>query len=73
MNNETVRRVYLGGKLETSARPETSFKDKVPLLQVENLSVFYGKAQALENVSIHVHEGEFVSVVGLNGAGKTTL
>ena len=35
--------------------------------------MFYGKAQALENVSIHVHEGEFVSVVGLNGAGKTTL
>ena len=33
----------------------------------------YGKAQALESVSIHVHEGEFVSVVGLNGAGKTTL
>jgi len=35
--------------------------------------VHYGKAQALENVSIHVHQGEFVSVVGLNGAGKTTL
>ena len=34
---------------------------------------YYGKAQALENVSIHVHEGEFVSIVGLNGAGKTTL
>ena len=34
---------------------------------------YYGKAQALENVSIHVHAGEFVSVVGLNGAGKTTL
>jgi branched-chain amino acid transport system ATP-binding protein len=31
------------------------------------------KAQALECVSIHVHEREFVSVVGLNGAGKTTL
>ncbi|MGY4451663.1 ABC-type branched-subunit amino acid transport system ATPase component/ABC-type branched-subunit amino acid transport system substrate-binding protein [Bradyrhizobium sp. i1.3.1] len=73
MKNETVRRVYLGGAIETHARPETSFKDKVPLLQVENVSVFYGKAQALENVSIHVHEGEFVSVVGLNGAGKTTL
>jgi len=29
----------------------------VPLLQVENVSVFYGKAQALENVSIHVHSG----------------
>src|SRR6202051_1462610 len=73
MRNETVRRVYLGGAIETSARPETSFKDKVPLLQVENVSVFYGKAQALEDVSIHVHQGEFVSVVGLNGAGKTTL
>ena len=73
MRNETVRRVYLGGAIETSARPETSFKDKVPLLQVENVSVHYGKAQALENVSIHVHQGEFVSVVGLNGAGKTTL
>ncbi|MGN6114213.1 MAG: ATP-binding cassette domain-containing protein, partial [Nitrobacter sp.] len=73
MRNETVRRVYLGGTLETSARPETSFKDKIPLLQVENVSVHYGKAQALENVSIHVHQGEFVSVVGLNGAGKTTL
>jgi len=73
MRNETVRRVYLGGAIETHARPETSFKDKVPFLQVDNVSVFYGKAQALENVSIHVHQGEFVSVVGLNGAGKTTL
>src|ERR1700742_2895985 len=73
MRNETVRRVYLGGAIETAARPETSFKDKVPLLQVDNVSVHYGKAQALENVSIHVHHGEFVSVVGLNGAGKTTL
>ncbi len=73
MRNETVRRVYLGGAIETSARPETSFKDKVPLLQVENVSVHYGKAQALDNVSIHVHQGEFVSIVGLNGAGKTTL
>ena len=71
--NETVRRVYLGGAIETSARPEMSFADKTPLLQIENLSVHYGKAQALDNVSIHVHRGEFVSVVGLNGAGKTTL
>ncbi|HUN52819.1 MAG TPA: ATP-binding cassette domain-containing protein [Candidatus Sulfotelmatobacter sp.] len=73
MSNETVRRVYLGGSIETAARPESSFHDKMPFLQVENLSVHYGKAQALENVSIHVHQGEFVSVVGLNGAGKTTL
>src|SRR5215813_1295727 len=73
MRNETVRRVYLCGAIETHARPETSFKDKVPALQVENISVHYGKAQALEKVSIHIHHGEFVSIVGLNGAGKTTL
>ena len=35
--------------------------------------MLYGKAQALDRVSIDVREGEFVSIVGLNGAGKTTL
>jgi branched-chain amino acid transport system ATP-binding protein len=40
---------------------------------VNDVGVLYGKATALENVSIRVDEGEFVSVVGLNGAGKTTL
>jgi branched-chain amino acid transport system ATP-binding protein len=74
MRNETVRRVYLGGSIETAARPESAFRDnKTPFLEVDKLSVFYGKAQALDNVSIHVHASEFVSVVGLNGAGKTTL
>jgi branched-chain amino acid transport system ATP-binding protein len=74
MRNETVRRVYLGGSMETAARPESSFRDATtPFLEVKNVSVHYGKAQALDDVSIHVHAGEFVSVVGLNGAGKTTL
>jgi branched-chain amino acid transport system ATP-binding protein len=74
MRDETVRRVYLGGAITTASRPESAFRDSAtPLLAIENLSVHYGKAQALENVSIHVHAGEFVSVVGLNGAGKTTL
>jgi branched-chain amino acid transport system ATP-binding protein len=74
MRDETVRRVYLGGGIETAARPEAGFRDaSVPFLQADRVNVFYGKAQALEDVSIHVHEGEFVSIVGLNGAGKTTL
>ena len=61
-------------RLETAARPESAFRDaQTPFLEVEKLNVFYGKAQALENVSIHVHQGEFVAIVGLNGAGKTTL
>jgi branched-chain amino acid transport system ATP-binding protein len=74
MTNETVRKVYLGGALTTAARPEAAFADaQTPFLEIENLSVVYDKAQALEGVSLHVHEGEFVAVVGLNGAGKTTL
>jgi branched-chain amino acid transport system ATP-binding protein len=74
MADETVRKVYLGGALETAARPEASFADaQTPFLEVQNLNVVYDKAQALENVSLHVHEAEFVAIVGLNGAGKTTL
>ena len=74
MANPTVRKVYLGGALETAARPETAFGDaNAPFLEIEKLNVVYGKAQALEDVSLHVHQGEFVAVVGLNGAGKTTL
>jgi branched-chain amino acid transport system ATP-binding protein len=74
MANETVRKVYLGGAIETAARPESAFRDlQTPFLEIENLSVVYDKAQALEAVSLHVHQGEFVAIVGLNGAGKTTL
>jgi len=73
MTNETVRRVYLGGKIETASRPERKATGGTPLLAVNDVGVLYGKATALENISIRVDEGEFVSVVGLNGAGKTTL
>jgi ABC-type branched-subunit amino acid transport system ATPase component len=73
MADETVRRVYLGGSLETAARAPRAVQSGSALLQVRDASVFYGKAQALDQVAIDVHEGEFVSIVGLNGAGKTTL
>ncbi|HEY1607996.1 MAG TPA: ATP-binding cassette domain-containing protein, partial [Paraburkholderia sp.] len=73
MRNETVRRVYLGGKIEARERDEARATDKPTLLEVDNVGVLYGKATALDGVSLTVREGEFVSVVGLNGAGKTTL
>jgi len=42
------------------------------LLKVSNVDVFYGKTQALRNVSYEVAEGEIVTLIGANGAGKTT-
>ena len=44
-----------------------------PLLEVRNLSVAYGKVEALSNAGITVGEGQIVTVVGPNGAGKTTM
>lgn len=43
------------------------------LLEVKNLSVAYGKVEALSQFNMRVNEGQIVSVVGPNGAGKTTL
>ena len=44
----------------------------MPLLEVANLSVNYGAIQAVRGLSLHVDEGEVVTLIGANGAGKTT-
>jgi len=43
------------------------------MLRVKSLFVNYGAISALKNISIHIKEKEFVSLIGSNGAGKTTL
>ena len=43
------------------------------MLDIRNLSVFYGDAQALDQVDLSVGAGEIVALVGANGAGKTSL
>jgi len=42
------------------------------LLQLNKINVFYGDVQVLRDISIDVHEGEIVSIIGANGAGKST-
>lgn len=42
------------------------------MLDIKNLSVSYGAIDAVKNISMHVDDGEIVSLIGANGAGKTT-
>ena len=42
------------------------------MLEVRNLMVTYGAITALHGVSLHVHQGDIVTLIGANGAGKTT-
>ncbi|SDJ84384.1 ABC transporter ATP-binding protein [Natronorubrum texcoconense] len=44
-----------------------------PHLEIDDLHVYYGKAHALQGVSIDVDNGEIFGVIGPNGAGKTTM
>ena len=43
------------------------------MLKLKNINTFYGKVHALKNVSLHLSEGEIVTLIGANGAGKTTI
>ena len=43
------------------------------ILKIDNLESFYGPIMAIRGVSLEVHKGQIVTVLGANGAGKTTL
>lgn len=43
------------------------------MLSVKDLNVCYGAIHAIHDVSLEVHDGEIVSLIGANGAGKTTI
>ncbi len=44
----------------------------MPLLELKNVASYYGSVQALKSLSLHVEQGEVVTLLGANGAGKST-
>ena len=45
---------------------------KLPVLKVNNLHVYYGAIHAIKGIALEVSEGEIVTLIGANGAGKST-
>ncbi|MCX6458991.1 MAG: ATP-binding cassette domain-containing protein [Actinobacteria bacterium] len=70
-----VRSIYLGEGSATSRTHERhrQHATDAPLLELTGVSARYGKAVALDDVTLRVQPGEVVSVLGANGAGKTTM
>jgi branched-chain amino acid transport system ATP-binding protein len=53
--------------------PAAPAPTQTPLLAVDNLVVRYGAIEALHGVSLQVHSGQIVTLIGANGAGKSSL
>jgi branched-chain amino acid transport system ATP-binding protein len=51
-----------------SSKPESDGA----LLRIEDVHTYYGSIEALKGISLEVHEGEIVTLIGANGAGKST-
>jgi ABC-2 type transport system ATP-binding protein len=69
-NGITATLLSLPRELPTFASMNTSTDQ--PVLQVENLDIFYGNFPAVRNVSFEVQPGEIFGLLGPNGAGKTS-
>jgi branched-chain amino acid transport system ATP-binding protein len=46
--------------------------DARPILELEDVNVYYGAIHAVKGISLQVREGEIVTLIGANGAGKST-
>ncbi|XEY17605.1 ABC transporter ATP-binding protein [Azospirillum sp. HJ39] len=58
--------------IDTMTTPVRTSSSGGPVLQVQDLHVSYGSTAALHGISLEVHAGETVALIGANGAGKST-
>ena len=72
--DERVIEAYLGnGGGAMACRAGQPRRDAgQPILELKDVHTFYGSIEALKGISIEVHEGEIVTLIGANGAGKST-
>ena len=54
------------------ANEATQPQNGTPMLHIADLNVYYGAIHALKGISLEVHQGEIVTLIGANGAGKST-
>ena len=50
-----------------------SFKQKKPILKLQNISLSFQNRQILENISFEINQGEIFGMLGPNGVGKSTI
>lgn len=77
--DQEVERAYLGSdegfeEKQAAMRGRADSRETTgsALLEVDDIHTYYGQSHVLTGVSLDVHEGEIVSILGRNGAGKTT-
>ena len=46
---------------------------KSPIIELEDVSVNYGKNNILNNINLKIYGGEYIGLIGKNGSGKSTL
>ena len=51
----------------------TSFKNKKPIISLENISLSFGERKILDNISFKINHGQILGMLGPNGVGKSTI